>query len=345
MTAPRAALAREERLRLMFEAASEEEQRALRASPDESGYYQDISRACLSNPFFRLTDAEFDLFRKAPNASALRTLIVARETAARTVAPRHAVFCMPKSGSSFIQSALQHALELPVVSLTSFGVPGLSSFFGMNSREQEIDEMGLVKSILDHRDGFVAQHHTRCSVYLARQLKLFGIAPILTIRNILDCIVSFDDMMLAWRRDTGVRDWFSDAQFALPINYVDLPAEARYAILARSFGTWLVAFHLSWARCRSHGFVNPLVLRYEEDILDPDRLARRISDGLGFTTAQRARLVDYIANPDKVRSRFNVGVKGRGRDRIPADIRAELADYTRAFADEIPADDLAYLIE
>jgi hypothetical protein len=164
------------------------------------------------------------------------------------------------------------------------------------------------------------------------------------MRNILDCVVSFDDMMIQWRKRSGRVRWANDAQFALPLDYETLDAEARYTILVHSFGTWLVNFYVSWKRGQAQGLVSPLVLRYEEHVLDPEGLVGLLSQTLRLSDDQRERLRAYAEAPDKVRARFNVGRAGRGAEQVPAHLRAFLADYAAMFRGELGEEDLRYLV-
>ena len=339
-----APLTRAECLERMARTDSVEEQMALRSRLQSDDVYLDIIRVYLANPFFRLTDEEVEHFRKDPRPSPLWRLIESRHAASSNTAAKYAVFCMPKSGSSFVQNALHNALELPVVSLTSFGRPRAASLLGMNSREQELDELAIIKAIIRHPEGFISQNHTRCSLYLASQMKFFGITPILTVRNVLDCIVSFDDMMLAWRARGGDLGWTSDAQFSLPRNYPELDADRRYEILAASYGVWLIGFYLSWKRCIGQNAVSPLVIRYEDEVLDSRRFVQTIASQIPLPDAGLDRLTRYVHSPDRARTRFNVGVKGRGRDRIPEATQRTLLDYAHNFRDELSEDDISYLV-
>ena len=325
-------------------AETQEKQRSLRAMIKGDDYDKHIENAYLVNPFFVLTEQEARTFQEDREPSGLRRLIAARDAASRVSAPKYSVFCMPKSGSSFVRTSLQYALHLPVMSLTTFGTPGASSYFGMNSREQEIDELAMTKAILGAPRGFVSQNHTRYSMYLALQMRTFGIMPIITVRNILDCIVSFDNMMVSWRTETGNDNWLSDPQFALPINYVDLDAAMRFEILARSFGVWLISFYLSWKRCGRQKLISPLMVQYEEDILDRDRYVELITGHIQMSDEQRARLVKYTHNPDRTAARLNVGVSGRGRRMIPDAVVEFLLDYAKVFRGEISDDEIRYLI-
>lgn len=342
-----AAEARRETVDKLRRTSSRAEQLELReALKGEADYFSILAHTYLHNPFLQLTDDEAARLADKVQPQGIAQLIAARHEAMSSPAPKYAVFCMPKSGSSFVESALRHALELPKASLTTFGNTSLSSHFGMNPREQELDELALVKAAIAFRNtGFVAQHHTRYTEYLARQIVAYGVTPIVTLRNILDTIVSFDDMMMAWRGDKDPElAWTGDAPFALPLDYPKLAPAARYRLLSHSLGVWQIQFHLSWARCRRQRLVSPLVIHYETDVVDPHRFVETVTDAIGLTESQAARLRAYADRPDRELSRLNVGRAGRGRETIPEDARAFLADYARAFAAEIPEDEIRYLL-
>lgn len=322
------------------------EQQALREPLRQGdGYLNALASLFVQNPFFALTDSEADVLCEKLQPPQLAGLLAARHRAMRASAANPVVFCMPKSGSSFLKSALQEALQLPAFSLTGFGNAEVSSHFGMNGREQEIDELALVKASLLAPQGFIAQSHTRYTAYLGLQIAAFRLRPIVTLRNILDSLVSFDDMMMAGRAAESPHAWLYDTQFALPRDYGRLALEARLRVLGPSLGVWLIQFHLSWRRCREQGLISPLVVRYEEDVLDPPRLVARLAEALGLDPAQVDRLEAFVARPDRELSRLNVGQAGRGRERVPPDVRQPLVDYARIFDAEIPADDIAYLLD
>jgi hypothetical protein len=308
-------------------------------------YVHALRSVYFQNPLFQLTDDEADALRAGIGPDTpLAGLVAARHRAMQPSERRYIVCCMPKSGSSFLKVALEVALELPAVSLTSFGNTWLSSQFGMNPREQELDELAMVKSALLYPQGFVAQHHTRYTTYLGLQMVAYGLTPIVTLRNIPDALVSFDDMMVAWHANAGPEAWTSDTPFPMPQDYAELASETRMRLLARSLGVWLIQFHLSWLRAQRQRLVPALVIRYEEDILDPPRLIARLSETLKLDEGQGARLREFVERPDPDRSRLNVGKAGRGRGRVPDDALVLLRDYAATFADEISSDDLESLL-
>lgn len=303
----------------------------------------DLREVWLANPFLRLTDLEYARLRSTLH-DPMAALMAVREAAIRMQGRRIAVFCMPKSGSSFIQSALVTALGLPLVSLATFTSPRQSTRFGMNAREQELDELAIVVAALTNPAGYIAQHHTRCTPFLAHQLRTFGITPIVTMRNLFDVIVSFDDMILASAQGPPVPDsWAGDSQFAVPADYRQRSPADRYELLSASLGPWLLNFHLSWRRCEDAGLIRPLRLSYG-DVLDGSGLVVRLSGRLGLDERQTARLARYVADPDPRRSRFNVGRAGRGRERLPAGLQARLVDYVASFQPELSPEDVAALI-
>lgn len=323
-------------------AATPEAQAAWRRAAGGDLALEDLLSVYLVNPFLRLSPQELARLRARPG-DPMAALIAAREAAAGLKAPRYAVFGMPTSGSSFVQSSLQVALDLPFTSLTFFGPPRQGTYFGANGQEDELDELAILRAVLHHRAGFVAQHHTRGSLHLALQLRAWAIAPILTVRNIFDCIVSFDDMVQVKRRDLE-HPWVPDAPFLLPRNYADLDAAARYELVGASLGPWLVNFAVSWRRSEAAGAVRPLRLHYDTDMLDPERLAGRLRAGLGLDATQSDRLLAYARRPDPARVRFNKGVAGRGRQLLPPSIIWRLEAYVRRFEDDLTGEDLRQLL-
>jgi hypothetical protein len=279
------------------------------------------------NPVLELPpdDREALFFRQR-----LNELSITKQLARDTPGKRICVYCLPKSGSSFTNSAIMAALGCKFVLLTSHATD--ASSLGMNGREQEMDELAILYAILWSQGSFVAQHHTRCTPFLCHQLRYFGIQPIVTIRNLFDAMLSADEMFLTWKKDGA--DWSGEAPFALPLDYARLDAADRMTLLANTFGIWGINFYLSWKRCEQAGFVKPLWLTYEDDISNKTRFGQRITDYLDMDEEQSQRLAAYTANPDKKRSRLNVGTVGRGSN-IPEVARAIVIKHANLFRDEL----------
>lgn len=306
---------------------------ALRTMPGIN-FNEVVSVAMRTNPFLGLSR---EAYIGNSYSKALNELFMIKQLAHATQGLRICVFCMPKSGSSFTQSAIEATLSIPLVSLISHA--GNPSALGINGREQELDELAILSAILASGGSFIAQHHTLCTPYLCHQLRFYGIRPVITVRNVFDAIVSADDMFLTWRKTC---DWMSDPMITLPVNYQSKSIEERLSILARTFGFWLVRFYLSWKRCERERMVSPLWLYFEEDILNKTPFTGKIARFLNLNADQTQRLAGYVNNPDKSRSRINKGVSGRGAV-VPPAAKQELVDYAMLFADEFSPQDMKAL--
>lgn len=299
----------------------------LKAYPDQAD--RGLVEAMRRNPFVQLTASEIaDFEMRRRYEAAEKDLMILRQFATQLGGRRIAVFAMPKSGSSLVQSGISHAARLPLLSLTSVAGDGgrASSRLGMNGREQELDELAILLQSYRTHGNWVAQHHTRFTPYLGSQISLYRITPVVTVRNILDAIVSMDDMMMGWRSTSG---WWSDPPHGCPLDYHELEPDERLTILAQDFGIWLISFLVSWRRAPACG-CEPLIISYERDVLDPPALAQRLADHLRFGDTERAELQRFLTAPGDSKVRFNKGVAGRGA-RVPQAAQAMLIAHAERF--------------
>lgn len=321
-------------------ATQAELKRELKLQPEQ--LEQALLGALRLNPFLELSRSEIeDLEMRRRFREAERDLILLRQFAARIGGRRIAVFAMPKSGSSFIRTAIRRAANIPFLSLTSLPADGggTASRLGINGREQEIDELALILQTIRGSGSWVAQHHTRFNRYLGFQLQFYRIRPIVTVRNVCDAIVSADDMLMEARTS---REWSFDPPHALPTNYPELAREERLALLAHDLGTWLIRFMVSWKRAIAAGFADPLILSYERDVLDPASLTARLGDYLSLGDIEREALADYVGHRPGSEARLNKGVSGRGAA-VPEDARAMLQAYAQRFRADLGNDGMRYL--
>ncbi len=305
-------------------------------------YDRAIFIAQRSNPFLNLDRNEInDINERKVYYSEERIYLLNRQLAALSSGRRLAVFSMPKSGSSFVQSAIQAATKLPFVSLitmTSRNTPQLSDF-GINGREQELDELAIILQTIRENGSWVAQHHTRFTPFLGQQLRFFNIRPIVVVRNIFDTIVSMDDMIMGVRPETNTIDWKYDPFFPLPFNYPEISQSDRLTLLCESFGRWQINFYISWMRGIREKLSSPLFVRYEENISgNRTDFAERISNFCDFNAQEVKLLLRYIDSPNKVRSRMNKGESGRGQI-IGKAARDDLVRYFERFSYETSSSD------
>jgi hypothetical protein len=245
-----------------------------------------------------------------------------------------ALLTYAKSASTFIQDALCKALNLPTGGLFTATIDaGSGSMLGANLKEQEPDELALIRNGLNRR-GYVAQHHARCAPYMARLLAFYNVRPIVTHRNILDTIVSMDDMVMEWRVPgaPAASYFFNDA---MPGNFHNRDREDRLMMLAQRWTAWLVQFYISWKKVERMGLIKPFWISYEQDFLgDKQLLAARIAAHLGADMAATARLAKAFEDrSDAGAKRLNKGVAGRGKD-IPDRVRDQVLRIAGFYRDE-----------
>jgi hypothetical protein len=283
------------------------------------------------NPFLKVS-VQPDL------ANSCNPILIWRQQLAQLPGIRICVFCMPKSGSSFLAHCIQQVLDLPFVGLTSFIPMGNATLLGMDGREQEIDEFALISALSNTNGQFIAQHHTRCTPYLCSQCQFYNLFPIISIRNIFDALVSNDNMMVQNRSLTHNLVWKMDPIFPLPLHYPSLPDTQRYLIMAQSIGLWYINFYLTWKRCERAGLVNPCWISYEDDLVNHEQLHAKLTAFLQLDANQQQRLRYAIEHPDLNRARFNRGITGRGQ-LVPEAIKEFLIGYAQQFANELDATD------
>lgn len=298
------------------------------------------SQLSFANPFFLPKVDDKTAEDLAISVDTLAEFIMrAKLTIRHAKQPNILIACAPKSASTFIHSALTRALGLPTGCLFAATLDwGSAALHGSALREQEPDELALIRAGLNGR-GYIAQHHSRCSLYLSNLLTAYNIRPIVTYRNLFDTMVSLDDMVVEWRSRPGTVDhgYFADG---LPGNYERRDRDDRLMILAERMTAWFVQFYVSWRKCAEVGVVKPLWISYENDFLgDKAVLAARIADFVGFgdPAVIAAALEDRSAGKSK---RLNQGVAGRGRD-LPEKVRAYILSVAGYYRDD---EDLTPLI-
>lgn len=230
-----------------------------------------------------------------------------------------AICCMPKSGSTYFLSSLAR-LEGEKFKIAYLQTPyGNPSFVGSLTREHEIDELALM--ILEMQGGnWVSHMHTKSCLYTERMFEAHNIRPILTVRNIFDCIVSMDDMLMA-------QDVEGFPMIRLPKSYFETSEQERLSFLCRYVGPWYIDFIVSWSRTK----LDHLRLNYEDDVLGFDeKTASKLREFLGLQSLPIEAFHEAFDLKDKKRqsmARLNKGVSGRGEN-IPQEDR----DYIRKLA-------------
>lgn len=262
-----------------------------------------------------------------------QVLMRASLTARRARQANILVACAPKSASTFIAGALAKAGGLPVVPLIhTMASAATATLFGINNREQEIDQLALLRAGLNGR-GYVTQHHTRCTPYLCHMLDTLNVRPVVTYRNIFDSLISLDDMITeAHMSVPEERDIY--AFTGLPRSFRTMERAERLYLLAVRMTYWYLSFYISWRKCEAEGLVAPLWISYDEDFLgDREALASRVSSFIGSEYLDPDILAAHLKNNRAEGMRLNVGRAGRGKD-VPDDVRDMVMRIATSFRSE-----------
>jgi hypothetical protein len=197
------------------------------------------------------------------------------------------IACFPKSGSSYL-SAL-------VGNLPGFSVESYVPYYGR--REQELSE-ALIES-KKHVEKQVSQHHVRASGYTTHLIELYGLTPIVLVRNIYDAIVSLSDHM-------------ANESPVFPSGYFDdriagLAVEDRINAVIDLAVPWYINFYVSWWHARPGAIVT-----YEDLILGGPERQTEYLQSVGVDTDLET-VSAACGMTEKQSTRFNVGKSGRGR--------------------------------
>jgi hypothetical protein len=149
----------------------------------------------------------------------------------------------------------------------------------------------------------------RASAYTLELIREFDVKPVVLVRDIHDAIVSLTDHVAATPE--------------IPFAYFDksflaMPQDKRLNAVTELAGPWFINFYVSWWHAFPDAFVS-----YEEVVLggvDPlyDWLKR-----LGVE-ASKEMVAAAAAKSRSEKTRFNVGVRGRGESMLPEASKATL---------------------
>ena len=268
------------------------------------------------------------------------SLLQAQE-AAKSVAAQSIniyVAAMPKSGSSFLANALSSALDVPFRHLTT--PHPRPSEAQMNGREQEIDELALVKKGLGGT-GFVAQHHTKSTVYMMQLLSSYNVGSIVTFRNIFDGIISYDEML----KTESWSDPPKQGALKIPVNYSELSFDERIEVISSNYAIWCIDFYLSWKRVEQAGF-KFLWVDYDQYLSrssgDKPKLCELLINFLKPNPVQEKKIYDVIVGEEVSvsSSRLRKGVSGEGADKVPLEIKRRLINYAEKYNKELELSDM-----
>ncbi len=194
--------------------------------------------------------------------------------------------CFPKSGSTFISEV--------VGAISGFRKVPLHRTY--RHVEQDIDHLWAMRFLISNT---ISQQHVKYNENTERAMQLYGLRPVVLVRNIFDIVIS-------------VRDHLKNESFASPTAWIDarhveLGGEALESFITEMIVPWYISFYVSWKNCDSAIFIN-----YEKLLDDPLKLFLEVFDALDLKTSEDElnRALKAVASKN---TRLNVGVRGRGK--------------------------------
>ena len=247
---------------------------------------------------------------RALKTTALRSLRINLRTKRFFTKRRNCLFvtCFPKSGSTFLVSALAES--------TGY----MRQFLGYDHLNEQ--DLYLPSLIDTYNMNIVCHQHTRATAPNLALVSEFGIQPVVLVRNIFDCLVSL--------RDHLERESLQTPVFNASGEFLAKPQAEQFDELIDLALPWYVNFIMSWKGAESEG-TELLWITYEDMMTDKVGTVRRVLDFYS-TTKFDDRVDSAVSRVDQGSdTRFNKGVSGRGEERLSADQRRRITDRFRHY--------------
>jgi len=219
------------------------------------------------------------------------------------------IACMPKSGSTWLNKALQR--------MTGYGHDQYTLAYLQN--EQEIYLPRVIASAREHA---IIQQHCRATAPNVSILQAFGIRPIVLIRNLLDALISMQDFY----NNGAVRNTFHRADWS------KLDEETKRDLIVETVAPWYVQFYASWVRADGAEKLPVLWISYEDMIGDKPGTLSKIAAHYGQSVSE-ACIKETISgvDGDRADTRFNKGRAGRGAEAFSAEQQDRIRALTRFY--------------
>ncbi|MBT4890932.1 MAG: hypothetical protein HON65_15410 [Rhodospirillales bacterium] len=204
------------------------------------------------------------------------------------------IACIPKSGSTFLHSVLMEA--------TGYPGPKLCLSY---ANEENMLSPEFIRSIYGVNK--IAQEHCRALPHNLAIMQAYNMDIVVLVRNIFDSLVSLRDMLLSETKGSRMA-FFQD-------NLPAMSEEQQLDAVITRWAHWQLDFYVSWVMAFRENRVRGTIWTYENLMADKpaavQKILQQVNHEISFEKAQEA--VASVEG-DKVRSRLNVGVSGRGRE-------------------------------
>jgi hypothetical protein len=144
----------------------------------------------------------------------------------------------------------------------------------------------------------ITQQHVKYNENTQLSIQLFGLKPVVLVRNIFDVVIS-------------VRDHIRNESYISPTawldrEHLDMDDEKLESFITDMVVPWYISFYVSWKHCDSARFI-----RYEELFLDPREIFINLFKNIGINVKSHD-IDNALALVAMKNTRRNIGISGRG---------------------------------
>ena len=222
----------------------------------------------------------------------------------------HSVFiaCMPKSGSTFLSKAIAQSYQFDISYLN----------YGFERNEQELYLPALIDN---YSRNTVTQQHIKATAPNITLMREFGIRPIILVRNIFDVVISIRDYLLKEGVENFPSLYASDS-------FVSLTETQQYDFIIANALPWYFNFYASWTDASNSGQIDAKWVNYDRLKEDWHGGIKSIIDfyGLAYDSVTIDQTINSLTQ-DKLGSRINKGIAGRGKMLLSAKQQADIKAY------------------
>lgn len=199
------------------------------------------------------------------------------------------IACFPKSGSTYLAILLSKVTGFKILNAMQFA----------KHNEQDIYKVKLRKFLSVNS---VTQQHARGTENNVGLLIKYNIKPIILVRNIFDTLISYYDHL-------------ENEDYRVPMGFVhkeyfNMARQEKLDFLIKVHLPWYFNFLMSWREASKD--INTLWITYDQLFTDQTNTIQKI---LKFYKLSRSNndIKSAIATIKKRKTRFNIGISGRGK--------------------------------
>jgi hypothetical protein len=158
-------------------------------------------------------------------------------------------------------------------------------------------------------ESFVAHMHMLALPANLNFLQAFAIRPIVIKRNIPDMLASYWDML-----DSDEEARKDGLNCHIPLNFPELPAEAKADFMIDVVGPWYVNYYAGWLDYAARRPDGLLVLDYQDLHDEPETVLQTVVAHMGCPrTLEDCMIASSYVWKNRGEYRYNKGELGRGR--------------------------------